>query len=91
MKKEDESYENITQHSIINNYFSLGFHFPFSSSYKRIGIDAAIALDFHHKREAHPEKFKSRFGNKVRYRFAIRINVHIRKLHDDWKHKIILW
>lgn len=34
-----------------------------------LGIDAAVALDFHHKREAHPEKFKSRFGNKVRYYF----------------------
>ncbi len=37
------------------------------SNYFSIGIDAEIALSFHQKRNANPEKFKSRIGNKLQY------------------------
>ena len=39
---------------VMNNYYSVGF-------------DAKIALDFHTAREANPDKFKSRAGNKMYY------------------------
>ena len=33
----------------------------------KIGADAKVALKFHEQREAHPERFKSRIGNKISY------------------------
>jgi len=37
------------------------------NNYLGIGLDAAIALDFHLAREENPEKFSSRFRNKSVY------------------------
>ena len=46
--------EDYTERCVMNNYFG-------------IGLDAKITLDFHHKREEHPEKCRSRTKNLMWY------------------------
>lgn len=46
--------EGFYERSVMNNYFG-------------IGIDAKISLDFHQKREEHPEKCRSRARNYMWY------------------------
>lgn len=48
------SREGFFERCVMNNYFG-------------IGIDAKISLDFHHKREEHPEKCRSRARNYMWY------------------------
>ncbi|KAK7582693.1 hypothetical protein V9T40_014138 [Parthenolecanium corni] len=54
MDPDDALMEGFFERCIMNNYFG-------------IGIDAKISLDFHHKREEHPEKCRSRTRNYMWY------------------------
>lgn len=54
MDPDETLLEGFFERCVMNNYFG-------------IGIDAKISLDFHHKREEHPEKCRSRAKNYMWY------------------------
>lgn len=57
-----------TEINVIKLYFREGFFERcVMNNYFGIGIDAKISLDFHHKREEHPEKCRSRTRNYMWY------------------------
>jgi diacylglycerol kinase (ATP) len=48
-------------------------------NYFSVGIDARVAFSFHKEREAHPERFKSVVGNKIKYIQKVRARVRAKR------------